>query len=40
MKKIFLIIFFLFVTSNLFANTVEYKGLEKLSKKKVDTPYN
>ena len=32
MKKIFLIIFFLFVTSNLFANTVEYKGLEKLSK--------
>ena len=32
MKKIFLIIFFLFVTSNLFANTAEYKGLEKLSK--------
>ena len=33
MKKIFLIIIFLFVTNNLFANTLEYKGLEKLSKK-------
>ena len=32
MKKIFLIIIFLFVTSNIFANTLEYKGLEKLSK--------
>ena len=32
MKKIFLIIIFLFVTNNLFANTLEYKGLEKLSK--------
>ena len=32
MKKIFLIIFFLLVTNNLLANTLEYKGLEKLSK--------
>ena len=32
MKKIFLIIIFLFVTNNLFANTLEYEGLEKLSK--------
>ncbi len=32
MKKIFLIIIFLIVTNNLFANTLEYKGLEKLSK--------
>ena len=32
MKKIFLIITFLLVTNNLFANTLEYKGLEKLSK--------
>ena len=33
MKKNFLIIIFLLVTNNLFANTLEYKGLEKLSKK-------
>ena len=33
MKKIYLIIIFLLVTNNLFANTLEYKGLEKLSKK-------
>ena len=32
MKKIFLIIFFLLVTNNLLANTLEYKNLEKLSK--------
>ena len=32
MKKIFLIIIFLLFTNNLFANTLEYKGLEKLSK--------
>ena len=32
MKKIFLTIIFLLVTNNLFANTLEYKGLEKLSK--------
>ena len=32
MKKIFLIITIFFVTNNLFANTLEYKGLEKLSK--------
>ena len=32
MKKIFLIIIFLLVTNNLFANTLEYKDLEKLSK--------
>ena len=32
MKKIFLIIIFLFVTNNLFANTLEYQNLEKLSK--------
>jgi len=32
MKKIFLIIIFLFVTNNLFANTLEYEGLKKLSK--------
>ena len=32
MKKIFLIIFFLIVTNNLLANSLEYKGLEKLSK--------
>ena len=32
MKKIFLIIIFFLVTNNLFANTLEYKGLEKLSK--------
>ena len=32
MKKLFLIITFLLVTNNLFANTLEYKGLEKLSK--------
>ena len=32
MKKIFLIIFFLLVTNNLLANTLKYKGLEKLSK--------
>ncbi len=32
MKKIFSIIIFLFVTNNLFANTLEYEGLEKLSK--------
>ena len=32
MKKIFLIIIFLLITNNLFANTLEYKGLEKLSK--------
>ncbi len=32
MKRIFLIIIFLLSTNNLFANTLEYKGLEKLSK--------
>ena len=32
MKKIFLIIIIFFVTNNLFANTLKYKGLEKLSK--------
>ena len=32
MKSIFLIIIFLLSTNNLFANTLEYKGLEKLSK--------
>ena len=32
MKKIFLIIFFLLITNNLLANTLEYKNLEKLSK--------
>ena len=32
MKKIFLIIIFLSFTNNLFANSLEYKGLEKLSK--------
>ena len=32
MKKIFLIIVFLFFTNNLVADTLEYKGLEKLSK--------
>ena len=32
MKKIFLILIFLLVSSNLLANTLEYKGLEKLSK--------
>ena len=32
MKKIFLIIIIFFVTNNLFANSLEYKGLEKLSK--------
>lgn len=32
MKKIFLIIIFLFVTNNLFANNLEYEGLKKLSK--------
>ena len=32
MKKIILILIFLFVSNNLFANTLEYKGLEKLSK--------
>ena len=32
MKKIFLIIIFLFFTNNLVANTLEYEGLEKLSK--------
>jgi len=32
MKKIFLIITIFFVTNNLFANTLEYEGLEKLSK--------
>ena len=32
MKKIFLILIFLFISNNLFANTLEYKGLEKLSK--------
>ena len=32
MKKIFLFIFFLIVTNNLLANSLEYKGLEKLSK--------
>ena len=33
MKKIFLVIIFLLITNNLYANTLEYKGLEKLSKK-------
>ena len=32
MKKIFLILIFLFISNNLFANNLEYKGLEKLSK--------
>ena len=32
MKKIFLTIFFLIFTNNLLANSLEYKGLEKLSK--------
>jgi len=32
MKRIFLIIIFLLSTNNLFANTLKYKGLEKLSK--------
>ena len=32
MKRIFLIIIFLLSTNNLFANNLEYKGLEKLSK--------
>ena len=32
MKRILLIIIFLLSTNNLFANTLEYKGLEKLSK--------
>ena len=39
MKKIFLIIIFLFFTNNLVADTLEYEGLEKLSKIKGNQKY-
>ena len=32
MKKLLLIIFFLTITQTSYANSIEYKGLEKLSK--------
>ena len=32
MKKIFIFIIFLLISNNLLANTLDYKGLEKLSK--------
>ena len=38
MKKIFLIIIFLFFTNNLVADTLEYEGLEKLKIKRSTIP--